>query len=379
MNFIEMSSSEILAIFYIWSNVVSIFIFSILYIKHLKNKQTKSKILSNIIVLLMIYFFGDAIWALGYYNLIPYSDIIIKIARMIYYIAAGFIGYYWLLYAEITINSPIVYNKKKRKLLLIPVLVSTISTILICSFLNPAAKNIGGYLTAIALVIVPFIYIIISSIHILYKRNHVTDLELKKEYSKFAIWPLIILSVCILQVFIPELPFFCSGALLVIVYLFVSNQESYIFTDALTGINNRNMINKYIKEINTKQDNYYILMIDIDKFKSINDTYGHLEGDRALKYMANKLKAACANQSVFLGRYGGDEFIIFAKNINEEDIVKAISKLDESLKSSKDDLGYYVYATIGYSKIDSDQDIETAIEAADNMLYEKKEIAHKIR
>jgi len=379
MNFIEMSSSEILAIFYIWSNVVSIFIFSILYIKHLKNKQTKSKILSNIIVLLMIYFFGDAIWALGYYNLIPYSDIIIKIARMIYYIAAGFIGYYWLLYAEITINSPIVYNKKKRKLLLIPVLVSTISTILICSFLNPAAKNIGGYLTAIALVIVPFIYIIISSIHILYKRNHVTDLELKKEYSKFAIWPLIILSVCILQVFIPELPFFCSGALLVIVYLFVSNQESYIFTDALTGINNRNMINKYIKEINTKQDNYYILMIDIDKFKSINDTYGHLEGDRALKYMANKLKAACANQSVFLGRYGGDEFIIFAKNINEEDIVKAISKLDELLKSSKDDLGYYVYATIGYSKIDSDQDIETAIEAADNMLYEKKEIAHKIR
>lgn len=379
MNFIEMSSSEILAIFYIWSNVVSIFIFSILYIKHLKNKQTKSKILSNIIVLLMIYFFGDAIWALGYYNLIPYSDIIIKIARMIYYIAAGFIGYYWLLYAEITINSPIVYNKKKRKLLLIPVLVSTISTILICSFLNPAAKNIGGYLTAIALVIVPFIYIIISSIHILYKRNHVTDLELKKEYSKFAIWPLIILSVCILQVFIPELPFFCSGALFVIVYSFVSNQESYIFTDALTGINNRNMINKYIKEINTKQDNYYILMIDIDKFKSINDTYGHLEGDRALKYMANKLKAACANQSVFLGRYGGDEFIIFAKNINEEDIVKAISKLDELLKSSKDDLGYYVYATIGYSKIDSDQDIETAIEAADNMLYEKKEIAHKIR
>ena len=379
MNFIEMSSSEILAIFYIWSNVVSIFIFSILYIKHLKNKQTKSKILSNIIVLLMIYFFGDAIWALAYYNLIPYSDIIIKFARMIYYLAAGFIGYYWLLYAEITINSPIVYNKKKRKLLLIPVLVSTISTILICSFLNPAAKNIGGYLTAIALVIVPFIYIIISSIHILYKRNHVTDLELKKEYSKFAIWPLIILSVCILQVFIPELPFFCSGALLVIVYLFVSNQESYIFTDALTGINNRNMINKYIKEINTKQDNYYILMIDIDKFKSINDTYGHLEGDRALKYMANKLKAACANQSVFLGRYGGDEFIIFAKNINEEDIVKAISKLDELLKSSKDDLGYYVYATIGYSKIDSDQDIETAIEAADNMLYKKKEIAHKIR
>ena len=372
MNFIEMSSSEILAIFYIWSNVVSIFIFSILYIKHLKNKQTKSKILSNIIVLLMIYFFGDAIWALAYYNLIPYSDIIIKFARMIYYLAAGFIGYYWLLYAEITINSPIVYNKKKRKLLLIPVLVSTISTILICSFLNPAAKNIGGYLTAIALVIVPFIYIIISSIHILYKRNHVTDLELKKEYSKFAIWPLIILSVCILQVFIPELPFFCSGALLVIVYLFVSNQESYIFTDALTGINNRNMINKYIKEINTKQDNYYILMIDIDKFKSINDTYGHLEGDRALKYMANKLKAACANQSVFLGRYGGDEFIIFAKNINEEDIVKAISKLDELLKSSKDDLGYYVYATIGYSKIDSDQDIETAIEAADNMLYKKR-------
>ena len=378
MNFIQMSSKELLALFYIWGNIVSILIFSILFLRHLKNKQTISKILSNIIVLLIVYFIGDSIWALAYFEIIANGDVFIKFARMIYYVASGFIGYYWLLYVEINLDSPLAFSKK-RKLLLIPVIISTISTILICSFLNPAAKNIGGYLTAFALIFVPFAYIIGAAIHMLYKQTHTKDIDLKKKYMKFAIWPIIILVISLLQVFIAELPIFCFGALFVILYLFISNQDSFIFTDALTGINNRNMINKYIKDIDIKQDNYFVLMIDIDSFKSINDTYGHLEGDRALKYMANKLKNLCMNQNFFLARYGGDEFIIFAKNISEDNLIKSIDYLDELLLKSKDDLGYDIYATVGYSYIDPNLGIEKAIEEADNMLYKKKEIAHKIR
>lgn len=150
------------------------------------------------------------------------------------------------------------------------------------------------------------------------------------------------------------------------------------FLDPLTKTILRGHMMTYVDKLIREKFPFSLIILDIDNFKQINDNYGHQIGDRILQETAKNI-IEYVGDSGLVGRYGGDEFIIFAKNINEEDIVKAISKLDESLKSSKDDLGYYVYATIGYSKIDSDQDIETAIEAADNMLYEKKEIAHKIR
>ena len=321
----------------------------------------------------MIYFIGDSIWALAYFNIVNNSDILIKFARMIYYIASGFIGYYWLMYVEILIGSNIVFSKK-RKLLLIPVLISTIATIFICIFLNPAEKSISGYLTVLALVIVQFCYIIFAGIHTLYKSFKETDDQTKKRYRIFAIWPIIILIISLLQVFIAEIPIYCFGALFVITYLYIYNLDSYIITDPLTGINNRNMINRYIKEMDF-DNSYYVLIIDIDKFKNINDTYGHIEGDRALKYMANTLKKVSANQNYFLARYGGDEFIIFAKNTDEDIIVESINKINELLKDSKNDLGYEIKASTGYSLVDDN--IEKAIENADKMLYERKEIAHK--
>ena len=374
MNFSNMSSDALLTMFYVWGNVIGIIVVSLLLIKNWKNKQTQSKCFNTMLIFLIIYFIGDGIWAFAYFKIIPNHEIIIKLARMIYYSAANFIAYAWFMYVEIKIDFPIV-RSKKRKYLFIPIIISFIAGIIICSFLNPAEKNIYGYLTAISLVLVPFTYIFVSGVHIIKKAIRTKEEYYDRHLKLFAIWPFGILIVSILQILFAEFPIYCYGAVIVSMYLYILNQDSYIFTDALTKINNRAAFNKYLKEIDFNDSSYYLMILDIDKFKSINDTYGHIEGDRALIYFANLLKKSIGN-TCFLARYGGDEFVIIVKTNNEDDVKEIINNINSLTKNTENDLGYKCTTSSGYIKLDKDIDIEKSINEADKMLYQNKEIAH---
>ena len=377
MNFIDMPSNLLLAIFYIWGNAVCILIMLILFLKNYKNKQTASYYLINVIFFLIIYFLGDSLWALAYFSIIPNGDVLLKISRIMYYLSSAIVAYSWYIYVEILIGSKFVYTKK-RKFLLIPVLLSFISTILICLFLDPARKDVFGYLTAFALIVVPFGYIITAGIRLLYKTTKTKDKGTKKKLYMLGIWPIVILVISILQVIFAEIPIFCFGAIIVITSLYIYSQDALIFIDQLTGVNNRNGFKKYTQDL-SKDETYYILITDIDKFKSINDTYGHLEGDRALKFTADVLKVVGSINSSFVFRYGGDEFILLTKTNDEDYITNIINLITEKMKKSKDELDYEITTSIGYSIIDDIDNIDDALEKADKMLYEKKEIAHKNR
>ena len=370
-----MDSNKLLTIFYVWANFIAIIIMLILLLKNLKNKQTISRCLSMVMIHLIIYFIGDSIWAFAYFKVFGENEVLLRISRMIYYSASDIIAFSWLMYVELVLN-PNIDFKKRRKILLIPVCISIVATIFICSFLNPAAKNIYGYLTALSLIIVSFVYIIGSGIHVIIylKKNH--DERNKKRLIKFTIWPIVIIVFSVMQVFIPEIPIYCFGAIIVTVYLYVENQDSFIFTDALTGAYNREMLNTILNELN-KESNYYILMLDIDEFKKINDTYGHIEGDRALKHFSLLLKNTLKPYNASIVRYGGDEFLIIIKIDDEAIINDIINNIHDNLKLSKNDLGFNYSSSIGYSKINNDLSNEENIALADEMLYKNKEIAHR--
>ena len=372
-----MTKEELLALFYIIGNVVCLFVLLLLFIKNRKNKQTQSQYFNYIVISLAVYFIGDALWSPCYFKLIPNYDIFIKFARMLYYTATAFLGYFWFVYINITIGSDLVYNNKKRRLLYIPIAIASIYAILICLFLDPSIKNIYGYLTAFSLCIEPFLFVIFAGIKVFLKQLKVTDKVLKKRYINIAFWPIVILMVSIMQLFVAELPVFCFGTTIIVLALYIYNQDSLISTDPLTGIYNRNMLNRFISNGLNSENTYYVLMIDIDRFKSINDTKGHLEGDKALKYMASLLNNIVSKRGDFLARYGGDEFIIISKEDKLENIINLCNTINEETKKTKEDLGYSFTASIGYSIIDKDKPITESIELADNNLYKAKEIHHK--
>ena len=107
----------------------------------------------------------------------------------------------------------------------------------------------------------------------------------------------------------------------------VSNFRSKSHQDALTGLWNRIYSEETINAWLAGKDEGALLMIDVDNFKPINDSYGHIAGDKTLRMLANILRFTSSEEDV-LGRVGGDEFIVFVKNATDK---KALSERAASI------------------------------------------------
>lgn len=147
--------------------------------------------------------------------------------------------------------------------------------------------------------------------------------------------------------------------------------------DPLTGLLNREKFLKIVegKIMNTHM-NHYIAMIDIDHFKQLNDTYGHLAGDHVLKQFASIFKKyECENLKV--ARYGGEEFIIYLKAINTEQAAKTLEKIQNEIRATlfqlDDEHSMTVTVSIGLAKFGTGSQLQDVISQADKNLYLAKE------
>ncbi|MDQ7056549.1 MAG: GGDEF and EAL domain-containing protein [Persephonella sp.] len=163
--------------------------------------------------------------------------------------------------------------------------------------------------------------------------------------------------------------------LVVAVYNFYRNvilkQRAYI--DSLTGIYNRN----YLEDIRDVIDlsRYVVLMLDIDFFKNINDTYGHQVGDEILRGIANLLKKNLRDEDIII-RYGGEEFLILIKKSREDKEGKWSLQVAQKLLQEIRDFKYRginLTASIGLN-LDTDRarSLMDAIKKADITLYKAK-------
>lgn len=143
--------------------------------------------------------------------------------------------------------------------------------------------------------------------------------------------------------------------------------------DSLTGLMNRHSFERQVDVLHQVHAySYYIAMIDVDHFKKVNDTYGHLFGDDVLILIAKKLKEffGAANFR-HLFRFGGEEFVVLL----EGDHVTAFDSMDRyrSLVEETDFPGVgQVTLSVGLASIDPEQPIVRSIDRADQALYEAK-------
>ena len=103
-----------------------------------------------------------------------------------------------------------------------------------------------------------------------------------------------------------------------------------------------------------EETDLHFLMIDLDDFKRINDTYGHVEGDRALIRIAGVLKKTLAGQAGILARYGGDEFVILLQSEKEEDADKLEGFIYDSFSDRNKTIGvkFPINISVNYQKAD---------------------------
>lgn len=144
-------------------------------------------------------------------------------------------------------------------------------------------------------------------------------------------------------------------------------------TDDLTGIYNRNAYNLYVNKSisDVKQKLRWIILFDVDNFKIINDTKGHLAGDIVLKNVAKILSEVFSSFQYKVFRMGGDEFSVLAEDVLENEIVEHLLYLKKRLEIDAN-----ISLSKGYSIIKDNP--EKAFKYADEMLYADK-LSKKLR
>ena len=174
------------------------------------------------------------------------------------------------------------------------------------------------------------------------------------------------------------LEWLCFTMAVLCTYFFIIRIDSKI--DALTGIGNRYSFNEFIENLSRRnrkrrmfRESWAVVMLDMDHFKEINDSLGHLEGDKALRDMAKLIKSSIRH-SDFAARYGGDEFVLATKA--ETDIEKMIARLRKALDHHNDTAGraYKLEISYGYDifATDGDRTIKEFLAHIDNLMYKHK-------
>lgn len=198
-----------------------------------------------------------------------------------------------------------------------------------------------------------------------------------QEWNLYLQFSILLVAGGILQILAGNVPFTLLFFTFGMFMIFSSLQSRQIDTDALTKLNNHAMGFAWIHSriADADQKPFYLFMADIDGFKKINDSYGHIQGDEAIILTAETLKKLSESYpSLFLSRFGGDEFL-FGVMCDEADpqalIQKSASLLSQALDNS--DLPFRFTMSVGYTRADRTNVTERELIAeADRALYMQK-------
>ena len=372
--------------FYIESNIICIIVFVMMVLKELSaaGRQTKQLVFINICFSNIFYFISDIGWVQVLYDFIPRTRLTVSAFNITNAVMLCMITGYWFVYVELSQGEKYITKTKLRIYVLIPAMINTI--ILLILFLVFPGTVIDEKINVtivyyIVFLFVPIFYIVISCIRTFIRAFRRENYAVRGQYILCGVYPVMISVFGVVQTLWFSAPIFCFATTLMLLYVYIVSLHDQVSIDDLTHLNNRTQLKKYIVGESGKpggdKANRYILMIDLNKFKEINDQFGHVEGDYALKRAADALRSACSKNDLktFIARYGGDEFIIVTKTDDENQVKSLCSGIKSEMIRLNGEAGakYDLTASIGYSCYCGDVlAFQKALAKADEALYEDK-------
>ena len=377
--------------FYMESNIVCIVVLAILLINDkLHSSQQENQIWFNrTLIAHILYFTSDIFWAAELSGQLPPSRLLVGLFNLLNYILLSLLAYEWFMYMAVSEDMPLRKSRRQRILWLLPMFVSV--TVMIIAYLvaptfwisESGELNSWYYPLMIA---APIIYLLSAFIFSVINSRKTESRDKKRLFLLIGIYPLGVLSFGLIQTFMLEGPLFCFGCTIMMTFFYIHSMQALISVDSLTRLNNRGQINRYMEQLRFRENiQLYVMMIDIDRFKEINDTCGHAEGDRALILVAEALRKVCGrvNCPIFLGRYGGDEFTVFIQNPEDGDLPEQVAEIIRSAiaeKQQENHLLYNLQVSIGFDALQGRNDtVEACLVRADEKLYEDKRSRGNLR
>lgn len=313
----------------------------------------------------------------------PYARALNYTLQSVYYILHIVLPFTWALFVEAALSTDL--KAARRRLI-----VGAVPAALLILFL-PFNIRLGSVFTIdaanvyhrspgfIAYGFMTYALLIYASIRSLIKAKGSVWIEERRRCYTMAFFGVLPSVGGILQGFFYGLSLNWILAAVAILLVYIDEQNRQISADPLTGLNNRRELGKFLlKECRESQREgvLALLMIDVDGFKQVNDTYGHFYGDTVLIRVASTLKLSCKNTQAFLARYGGDEFSIVFPAASLQAVTNLIDSIHENLRAWNEahpeaapiglSLGYALYDT------EPGDSPEALIHRADRDMYQVK-------
>ncbi len=226
-------------------------------------------------------------------------------------------------------------------------------------------------------------YVIFGIVYIYYNR---------KRINKYMIMPiaLIISPIFIgalVQALLPGTAIIAMVVTISLVGLYATTQSESAYIDRLSGVYNRRYLDDYLRGLNEDEKNRKTgktitgIMLDMDKFKQINDNFGHHNGDDAISQVGKILRENLGKMN-FAARYGGDEFIIITPMLDSDSIENLMQKLTEVAngRNASGDYPYELSFSYGYAQftVGKEKNYDGFMQRMDDNMYQYK-IAKKAR
>lgn len=321
-----------------------------------------------------LFCFGfDLVWAFLHASGAP--EPLSWIINQLYFLALNLTSVLWMLYAEASMKSEWLHKKAIFLASLIPAALLQLATLCGLVFTIDPSGYQRGPLHWFQ-VIVAYCYLFLPAAKAYIRSNQRRFYVQRAEYRTLASFVVFPTLFSILQLALGgNAPMLCVGITLSIILLFQSRQARLISRDPLTGLNNRTQMILYLSElIKSHNKILYLMILDANRFKAINDTYGHTAGDRALIQIAAALKKSVPPRFL-IARYGGDEFIVAGEADSELDICHLRDRIIQALAEENAASGepWQISLSIGYAAYHKGMNtIPDLIEAADRELYKAK-------
>ena len=297
--------------------------------------------------------------------------------------------YFWFRFIEDRLHFAFAQRKTLDRLLTVPLLVTcSLDVISIFTgwifYIDAEGRYQSTELFLLVHTSVNYLYLLIPTVYAIYRAMRTHSRLERAEYWTYALYMIAPLLSGLLEDTFPHVPLLALNIFMMILILFLMIQNMQVYHDALTGLNNRRRLNKYLEDClpkATPEHPVLLFIMDLNSFKGINDAYGHLEGDRALKLFSSVLKSTASQYYAFAARYGGDEFcmVMDAAGHTPPEIA---AELQQNLKSApavetRDGGSYLLTVSIGYTVCDrAEGDPDAVLARADKLLYEEKEKWH---
>ena len=379
-----MDMQTLYAILYLEINIISVVLVAIIRYKTRGiSKMVAQRNFAMAIDAQILFFLSDTVCVMMQNGVLPYNSGAVLASKELYFFATAIMCFFWFVYFEHMQDAPFVKNRKRVWLasglvwIMVVLLLANLFTGILF-YVDGVGVYHRGPLFVIQYIL-SYVYVFIACFRALVGAFQKEKVAQRRFLITLALFPIAPAGAGILQFVYPQLPVACAALALSTLVMYLNWIDEMISIDPLTRLNNRKQFVYFFeqwKRSHEEAPSMYLLLIDANKFKGINDTYGHVEGDAALVRIADALRLGSRelHRRANIARYGGDEFVMLVWAESMEEVAGLQDKIQKTLHelNEKAESPYELTVSIGVAKAAVDLSLKDLIAQADEQMYEAK-------